>query len=546
MKSQGRDVMGSTCTFAETGRVILAVLMGGVIFHAQGCGDGGGNGKDVDVEVEDIVVGDDGDAADGSEDIIPEPICEPGESRCDEAEDNLLVCSADGTRWIEQDCALRCDPATSQCVNCEPAGYYRCEDDGNINRCNGHDWEIDMECWHGCQNVPETGEIQCLPSGIGNVAFPVEATGSIDNEAFIDPGDGTTVYAWLLLDTDTGEIRRCTAGADDHHVGETCTVYREGIMGDDPATGIYFYGTFMIRSMTLSGGKILGCIGTLPLRLFASGDAQVMGTIYVGAFYDETGVLRPGCGGNLPNEGAGRGAIGSEFAGGGGGAYGGAGGSGTGSGGPSAGGAPYGGANLNPLFGGSGGGSGDAAGGPSGGALELVSLTYINISGRIYAGGGPGFGGTKPYGSDDDGGSGGGGGSGGAVLIEGKRVDVNGVITCAGGSGGGGIHVTDYWGSGHGGDGEFAPIVDWSQATGGTAGPDGCRGGFGSGFMGDVESTAGESVDCAATGGGGGGGGCGRIRINSENTVVGSQFHPSIESGLTTMNHEIHFKDLDL
>lgn len=114
---------------------------------------------------------------------------------------------------------------------------------------------------------------------------------------------------------------------------------------------------------------------------------------------------------------------------------------------------------FEPLVGGCpGGGHGTASGGNGGAALEFVSLSSIDVSGIINAGG-------------SGGGDNSGGGSGGNILLEAPTVSIGGTITANGGSGGacglgGNYGRSDLMpAAGVGGCGTNSPTLSGSGAT---------------------------------------------------------------------------------
>jgi hypothetical protein len=156
---------------------------------------------------------------------------------------------------------------------------------------------------------------------------------------------------------------------------------------------------------------------------------------------------------------------------------------------------------LEPLIGGSGGGAGSpgmttvfARGGGGGGALQITSLTQIDLTGTVIASGQGGSGG--PMGVANDAGSAGGGGSGGGILVEAPTVSLGPMHALAvngGGGGGGG-------GSGVGGNGQPGQSGS-AAALGGTVG--GTSAGVGG--KGGAPTIAAAAGGVNANGGGGGG-----------------------------------------
>lgn len=142
------------------------------------------------------------------------------------------------------------------------------------------------------------------------------------------------------------------------------------------------------------------------------------------------------------------------------------------------GGAPYAGAELTPLRGGSGGGSGgsddtggmaERAAGGGGGALQIVARGTLTVSGVVRAAGGDGQ-------NSSGGHSGGGGGSGGGLLLEAPVLLVTGALLVDGGRGGDGTaHL--------GGVGATGAALDGSPGTGSGTTGDNAGGGGGAGGL---------------------------------------------------------------
>jgi len=154
------------------------------------------------------------------------------------------------------------------------------------------------------------------------------------------------------------------------------------------------------------------------------------------------------------------------------------------------------GATLVPLMGGSGGGrgggSGGGMGGGGGGALQITAFGSITISasGQLNAAG---------AGGEGDEGGGGGGGSGGAILLESRRIQIQGTVAANGGGGGGGGASSS--------DGQTG-LCGTAQAPGGGAASH--KGGEGGSHAGAARRGGSASSDT-----GGGGGGMGHIRFNT-------------------------------
>lgn len=204
---------------------------------------------------------------------------------------------------------------------------------------------------------------------------------------------------------------------------------------------------FSFDQVNIASGVTINAAGFRPLKIVASGDLTMAGTINGSGqssndFGTDTAGAHPGgpgggsggtadLGGTVWTSGAGPGGGGkavSSSDGGGGGGFGGNGARGGINGGGGAGGAAglaYGNLNL-ALQGGSGGsGSGFVQGGGGGGAVALFGRT-VTISGIVFADGG---GGAVGLGAS-------GGGSGGGIVVHGDSVEVTGFLVARGGDGG--------------------------------------------------------------------------------------------------------------
>jgi trimeric autotransporter adhesin len=204
---------------------------------------------------------------------------------------------------------------------------------------------------------------------------------------------------------------------------------------------------FSFGGVNIASGVTVNAAGFRPLKIVASGDLTMAGTI-VGSGQNsndngsDTAGAHPGgpgggAGGTAATDGSvwtngsgpgGGGKAASSSDGGAGGGFGGAGARGGINGGGGVGGAAglaYG--NLNLAFqGGSGGsGSGFAQGGGGGGAVALFGRT-VTITGIVFADGGGGAVGAGASG----------GGSGGAIVVHGDSVEVTGFLVARGGDGG--------------------------------------------------------------------------------------------------------------
>jgi hypothetical protein len=228
--------------------------------------------------------------------------------------------------------------------------------------------------------------------------------------------------------------------------------------GPTNITGVDQGGTavFAFGDVNIVGGVQINASGTRPLKIVASGDLTLGGSINGSGTnandFDQGPGSAGGPGGGAGGSGSiaawtkglgpGGGGKGSTASNGGaGGGFGGKGARGgvTGSGTGGAAGAVYG--NLNgPLQGGSGGsGSSDASGGGGGGAIALFGST-VTVTGSVFVDGG---GGAVGQGAS-------GGGSGGGIVVHGDSVEVNGVLVARGANGGEGGCCGDGGGGGGG------------------------------------------------------------------------------------------------
>ncbi len=187
-----------------------------------------------------------------------------------------------------------------------------------------------------------------------------------------------------------------------------------------------------------------------------------------------------------------------------------------------------GGATLSPLQGGSAGGAGGGggmrgSGGGGGGALQISARgeLLLSVGGVINAAGGGGGGGNT-----EDGG--GGGGAGGAVLLEGKRVQIDGTLVANGGGGGAGANNGAHGANGLPGGVTAARAAGGARAGEGAAGGAGGAGGLATCSGDPGEAALGISSDDNA---GGGGGGAGRLRLRATTIVKTGVLSPA--GGLT-------------
>lgn len=178
-----------------------------------------------------------------------------------------------------------------------------------------------------------------------------------------------------------------------------------GTSGSDPVTGASCNGRLTInaRKVTVDSGGVISATGRI------SGGAGQPGSLGGGASHS-------GSGGN-----SGAGGAGSNI--------------------------NYGAGTDNDADDGSQGGTGTsgAAGGLGGGSLVVTAQTAIDVNGTIRANGSSGT--SVSAGSCN---TGGGGGSGGRIHLAASRIQVSGLVTADGGSGGGGGH-----GGGGGGGGRI-------------------------------------------------------------------------------------------
>ncbi len=289
--------------------------------------------------------------------------------------------------------------------------------------------------------------------------------------------------------------------------------------------------------------------GRRPLIIVASDEIRVEGIIDVSARGDQPGAAGE-LGGRVVAEGQdGQGAGGGhagvhegDYDDGGGGGGGGCGVGGDGGNGGSAAGGEGGsahldGADLQPLFGGSGGGRGRGAirstfsnageGGAGGGAIQLTAANRLVISGAVVAGGGGGQPGRALGDGGTNWGSGGGGGAGGNVILEAPDIEVDGGLSVVGGGGGGSASGS----AGEAGQDGVDGATD--RPAGGAAGgfQYGANGGDGAG-LGSTSGANGDSNGRGAANGGGGGGGTGCVVVRSSGSPAVPVNPPSAVSSL--------------
>lgn len=424
-------------------------------------------------------VGDGRDFQDGPEDngnitdfeqAEPEPAepCTDGESLgCDG--DDLVVCDDSGKDRLES-CELGCNPEGRQCNECEASSTI-CSDN-EVVTCGADGLLAGVEaCGLGCIAADRCADID--PSnGLGQ--FLDETTQSPD-----------VAVSGIVINTDTGVVR---AGGQ--------VVFVPSHLLPAPSGGVPVR-VFTANSLSLGTGIIEG---NAAAAFVSNGDIDVVGTVTIAA--------GPGACSGFAGEPADLSEdVPLNAGGGGGGAY-----ASTGGAGATTFNGPGGGAlskrngnpELEPVRGGCAGGNGGAgaAGGRGGGAIQLVSRSSINVTGRLHAPGGGG--------RNGNGGAGAGGGGGGAILLEAPQVSISpGAILAANGGAGGckdGISAGE--------PGQLGAAQ--SEPTCGDAG----AGGGGTVFRG-----MNARFDTSA----GGGGSVGRVRINSVDT-------PSIQGTISGSN----------
>jgi hypothetical protein len=267
----------------------------------------------------------------------------------------------------------------------------------------------------------------------------------------------------------------------------------------------------VVRGLTIESGGSLTVTGQHPVVFLVYGNADISGSIDVGARLNTSGPgARIACDPSNGQPGQSNGGSGGGGGGAGLGGQGANGGQGAAGGPAGQGGGTSGNDNLIPLRGGCVGGAGangtnpSGQGGGGGGGLQISVAQSLTVSGQIISGGGGGRGGSRHAGA-------GGGGSGGGILLEGNDVTVNAGATVAatgGGGGEGGPDQTLMPPGANGGDGASQPGMGGVSGTGGGGGSGGSGGGLGGPLQG-FDGTFNRA------GGGGGGGAAGRIHINT-------------------------------
>ncbi|MEO8905743.1 MAG: hypothetical protein ABI488_24655 [Polyangiaceae bacterium] len=342
-------------------------------------------------------------------------------------------------------------------------------------------------------------------SGAGNGAeSEAGAAGAMDTSGGVLPFSPSNI---TLAGMDVSQVA-------DQELSQSCNI----ASGADGAQGC-FDGAVYVTQTQADGTKVnvvivksihvepqvhIHVTGSLPLVIVSLGDFSLLGTFDAAADGYDSG---PGGFTALMAQagfGPGGGPVGKNGHGAGGGSYCGLGGKGavefqT----TSPAGAPtpaYGSEAIRPLIGGSSGGGGFFDAGAGGGAIQFVAGGKFTLGAAAYinvGGGGSSAAGATLY-------AGGGGGSGGSILIEGKTVQLAGLLAANGG------------GSGDGSDGNATP--DTTPAPGGQAHYGDSTGGPGS--AGATINGSNATQPTKEGGASGGGGGAGRIRINSASGTV--------------------------
>ena len=411
---------------------------------------------------------------------------------------DALVCDATGTTYDRLPCINGC-AADDGCITCT-ANTHNCTN-GVATICDDAGALSTQTCALGCSSAEPTRCTRVVPSnGLAtyfDLADPddlVLPLGTIDLDAStFDDGAGNVIT-----------LPSFDVAAPNQGAPIRVLVARHLSLGD-----------VVITSATAESNFGVG----RAVAFLATGDIDVTGRVLVRS----GAVSIIGCDGaagttaTLYTAGSGGGAFGSVGAKGGiapGGAQRGLGGSSSGN------------VEIVPLRGGCLGGDNADFAGPGGGAIQLVSLTAINLSGTIVV---DGSGGSRGIGAHSSG-----GGAGGGILLEAPAVKL---------SSGGKLLARGGGGKAGGGDpplrGEAPPPPDDANPPPGGV----CSAGTSS-FCGDGGSGAGAGVgptDGASTTdvgvqnvAGGGGGGLGRIRVNT----VDGMFTPangSIVAGVLTV-----------
>lgn len=396
---------------------------------------------------------------------------------------DALVCDATGSTYTHAPCVNGCDPVNG-CITCT-ANTQTCAN-GSATRCDGNGVLSTETCSLGCSANDSTRCTRIVPSnGLGtyyDVASPVDVdlagTLELDSSTYYDASGSATVLPsyTLAAPSDGTDVR--------------VFVVKHLSLGDLTITS---------TTATQNGNGVGPAVAFL-----ATEDIVVTGRVEV----DSGAVTNAGCSGSAGMT------VGTYYGGGGGGTYAGAGykggdAPGGATGGPA--GASVVGPEIVPLRGGCPGGGISIAGG----AIQLVSMTTIDISGMIVADG---------HGARVRSGGGGGGG----ILIEAPTVTLGSAARLLARGGGGGA------GAGSNPNAPPAPD-DGSSPPGGVCVPTGtfCGAG-GAGASNAAGHTGGTATATGgSSGGGGGGGGAGQIRINTLDGNV-TEAPGSIVSGYST------------
>ncbi|MFN0251337.1 MAG: hypothetical protein ACKV2T_30965 [Kofleriaceae bacterium] len=448
------------------------------------------------------------------------------------------TCTSEAYPFCDLDGSFAGTPELCIAVTCEPSSFAQCRGDVALT-CNatGTDYDL-LDCPLGCQDgigcrVCEPNESVCANGAVqtcdalGNVTssescplgcfqdeprcrelVPSNGLGQFFDLAQ-DPPDLDLVNA--LFDTGTGVV---------YVAGSTISVpnFNAG-NGTGPSIRV-----FVVGSLRVDGARAFSDIDPVGLSgpaiaIIARNGITIDGRLTVSAV---AGGLKTGCVGGAgqyfedsdgePVRSSGSGGGGHATAGGRGGDVGtvylgGAGGEAGGN------------DSLVPLRGGCASGIEFAAGG--GGAIQLVSLTSIQINGIIDARGSSGY----PEQCGNTGSCLYGGGAGGGILLEAPEVTLaaSSALIAKGGAGHGGCALPPP-------DDSASPVAPTTCTVGAVAGVTGGTGSSGTANGGDGSSST-------STGqfafGGGGGGGAGRIRVN---TRLGTYTKDStaVEAGVST------------
>lgn len=277
-----------------------------------------------------------------------------------------------------------------------------------------------------------------------------------------------------------------------------------------------------VNDLKLDAGTTMRVIGNRPLVILSGHDANIAGTIDVGARGRDAGAggfapsLGPGAGGEGMHVGV------NDDSGGGGAGFGSVGGNG-GSAPTAAGGNPGASYAIAFLGGGSGGGAPQQGigctnvGGGGGGAILVYAKHALTVSGAISAGGGGGEAGVICDNPPNHG-AGAGGGAGGMIHLQTGDLKGMGILAANGGGGGGPSCPSGAIGPGE--DGKASTTLVAFGGIGNGCGPGGGNGSIGT--MGAASALA------AGTNGGGGGGGAGRIKIHAPGAIAVMSSPPAV------------------